>query len=162
MLKQGQQLLSDHHVMRFVPWSKLRRDGDDNVLGFLPVAFELRPTEEAISVNWLEYFPGDHQNQVTMCVGEFRDRGILTIGKKSAFGVANVRKVRDICNNNGRAIRIVYSPTPKNSHTLIQKLPRDEFALYETLAVEAFTEIIMNTQVPFGDADLAPCIPDVP
>ena len=148
-MKQGQQLLSDHHVMRFVPWSKLRRDGDDNVLGFLPVAFELRPTEEAISVNWLEYFPGDHQNQVTMCVGEFRDRGILTIGKKSAFGVANVRKVRDICQGSGKAIRIVYSPSPNNCcHASIQKIPRDEFAIFEALAADAFTEIAMNAQVP--------------
>jgi hypothetical protein len=28
-------LPDEDHVMRYVPWKKLRRDEDDNVLGFL-------------------------------------------------------------------------------------------------------------------------------
>jgi hypothetical protein len=147
MLNKGQQLLDVHHVMRYVPWAKLRRDGDDNVLGFLPSAFELRTTEESLSVNWLEYFSGDRQNQITGCVREFRN--IFNVGKKSAFGVANVRKVKDIFQGSGKTVRIVYSPSPDNcSHASIQKLPRDEFALFEALAADAFTEIVMNTQIP--------------
>lgn len=147
MLNKGQQLLDVHHVMRYVPWAKLRRDGDDNVLGFLPAAFELRATEESLSVNWLEYFPGDHQNQVTECVKEFR--GSFRVTKKSAFGVANVRTVKDIFQGSGKAVRITYSPSPNNcSHASIQKLPRDEFAILEALAADAFTEIVMNAQVP--------------
>ena len=148
MMNKGQQLLDGHHVMRYVPWAKLRRDGDDNVLGFLPVAFELRATEESLSVNWLEYFPGDHQNQVADCIKEFRNSN-FGVKKKSAFGVANVQKVKDICQGSGKTIRIVYSPSPNNlCHVSIQKLPRDEFAIFEALAADAFTEIVMNAQVP--------------
>lgn len=147
MLNKGQQLLDVHHVMRYVPWSKLRRDGDDNVLGFLTAAFELRATEESLSVNWLEYFSGSHQDQLTECVNEFR--GSFSVKSKSAFGVANVRKVKDIFQGSGKAVRIVYSPSPDNcSHASIQKLPRDEFALLDALAADAFTEIVMNAQVP--------------
>jgi hypothetical protein len=133
--------------MRYVPWSKLRRDGDDNVLGFLPAAFELRPTEESLSVNWLEYFSGSRQDQLTECVNQFRR--CFDVKRKSAFGVANVRKMKDICQENGKAVRIVYSPSPDNcSHASIQKLPRDEFSLLDALAADAFTEIVMNAQVP--------------
>ena len=147
MLNKGQQLLDVHHVMRYVSSTKLRRDGDDNILGFLPSAFELRATEDSLSVNWLEYFPGDHQNQVTESIREFRRR--LSVKKKSAFGVANVRKVKDIFQGSGKAVRIVYAPSPDNcSHASIQKLPRDEFALFEALASDAFVEIVMNAQVP--------------
>lgn len=148
MLSKGQQLLDAHHVVRYVPWTKLRKDGDDNVLGFLPAAFELRATEESLSVNWLEYFTGDHQNQVTECVKEFRN-GNFDVKKKSAFGVANVRKVKDIFQDSGKPVRIIYSPSPGNcSHSAIQKLPRDEFALFEALAADAFTEMVMNAQIP--------------
>jgi len=147
MLSKGQQLLDIHHVMRYVSWTKLRKDGEDNVLGFFPSAFELRPTEESLSVNWLEYFSGDHQNQVAESVREFR-RG-FDAKKKSAFGIANVRKVKDVFQGSGRAVRIVYSPSLDNlAHASIQKLPRDEFALFETLATDVFTEMVMNADVP--------------
>lgn len=147
MLNKGQQLLDDHHVMRYVSWTKLRRDGDDNVLGFLPVAFELRVGEESLSVNWLEYFSGDRQIQISECVKMFRTS--IDVKKKSAFGVAKVRKVKDVCQMNGKAIRIVYAPSPNNNaHASIQKIPRDEFAIFEALAADAFSEIIMNGQIP--------------
>lgn len=146
MLNKGQQLLDTHHVMRYVPWAKLRRDGDDQVIGFLPGAFELREKEDHLSVNWLEHFPGDQEDQVTECVKEFR--GKFGVKKKSAFGVAEVGKIRDICQRSGKAVRIVYSPSPGNrSHASIQKLPREEFSLLEALAADAFTEMIMNSEI---------------
>jgi hypothetical protein len=52
-------LPDEDHVMRYVSWARLRRDEDDNILGFLGAAFQLRPDEESLSVNWLEYFDGD-------------------------------------------------------------------------------------------------------
>jgi hypothetical protein len=148
MLKKGQQLLDEHHVMRYVPWTKLRKDGDDNVVGFLPAAFELREVEDHLSVNWLEYYSGDHQNQVTQCIKEFRSG--FEVKRKSAFGVANAGKVKEISQGNGKPVRIVYSPSDHNpSHTSIQKLPRDEFSLLEALASDAFTERIMNMEISF-------------
>jgi len=36
-------LPNEDHVMRYVAWGKFPRDEDDNVLGFLGEAFELKP-----------------------------------------------------------------------------------------------------------------------
>src|ERR1700731_389524 len=46
------------HVMRYAAYGRLRRDGDDNVLGLLPQAFLRKENEEYLSVTWVEYFPG--------------------------------------------------------------------------------------------------------
>lgn len=147
MLNKGQKLLDDHNVMRHVSWAKLRRDGDDNVIGFLPSAFELREAEEYLSVNWLEYFPGNRTCQITECVKEFRSN--LNVRPKSAFGISGVKRIKEVCQGVGKSIRIVYSPTANNlSHASIYKLPRNEFSLFESLASDAFTEIIMNSQIP--------------
>ena len=78
-------LPDDDHVMRYVPWGKLRRDGDDNVLGFLGEAFKLKPDEDSLSVNWLEYFEGDRDAKIQASVRTFRST--LTVGTKSAFGI---------------------------------------------------------------------------
>ncbi len=146
MLNKGQKLLDVHHVMRYVPWAKLRRDGDNNVIGFLGAAFELRDGEEHLSVNWLEYFQGGHANQIEECVKEFRSN--LDVKPKGAFGLACVKSVKDVCQGTGRPIRIIYSPSPNNlSHASIQKLPRNEFSLFESLANDAFNEIILNSQI---------------
>lgn len=146
-MKKGQQLLDEHNVMRLVPSQRLRRDGDDNILGFLPQAFQLRPQEQGLSVNWLEHFDGDHSTQVASCIKAIRIH--LDVRKKSAFGIANVRKVKEICNTKSRTIRIVYAPSDGNeSHTVIQKLPADDMELLDALAIEAFTELVLNTDVP--------------
>lgn len=60
MPKKGWKLPDGDHIMRHIPWSKLRKDENDNVLGFLPQAFQLRPQENSLSVNWLEFFDGNH------------------------------------------------------------------------------------------------------
>lgn len=147
MLGKGQQLQDEHHVLRHVRWTRLLRDGDDNVLGFLGAAFALKADEEYLSVNWVEFFSGDRQSQINECVNEFRSQ--YDVSKKSAFGIANVCKIKAVCQEASRPVRIVYSPTPNlESHTSIQKLPRDEMALLEALATEAFTEMVMSAEVP--------------
>ena len=147
MIGKGQSLPDDDHVMRYVSWAKLLRDEDDNVLGFLPQAFELKPDEESLSVNWLEVFGGDHESNKKQAVKAFRASS-LTIGKKSGFGIANVRLIKEICKSSGALVRIVYAPEPGNlAHSLIHKIPRNEFALLEALASEAFTELLLNSAV---------------
>jgi hypothetical protein len=56
---KGKNLPDEDHVVRYVPWGRLRRDEDENVLGFLPQAFQLRQEEDYLSVNWLQYYDGD-------------------------------------------------------------------------------------------------------
>ncbi len=153
MLKTGQQLLNARHVLRRVPWARLRRDDHDNVLGFLPSAFELRDGEEALSVNWVEYHQGaTHAERVVQCVAELRaaaGRQGKQIGQKAGFGIADVGRVRDVCSGRLKAVRIVYTPTQEiPSHASIKKLPKDDFELLEALAADAFTEMVMNRDIP--------------
>ena len=140
-------LPDNDHVMRYVPWGKLRRDEDDKVLGFLGEAFNLRPNEDSLSVNWLEYFNGDREAQIQASVITFRRT--ITVGTKSAFGVGNVAKIKGVCRSRGATVRIVYEPTDDNpSHSGIRRLPRDDAILLDALAADAFVELVHNTAIP--------------
>jgi hypothetical protein len=140
-------LPDEDHVMRYVSWARLRRDEDDNVLGFLGEAFQLRPKEESLSVNWLEYFDGERDAKIHLSVKAFR--GTIMVGAKSAFGIGNVGKIKEICRTNGASVRIVYEPTDDNpSHSGIRRLPRDDLSLLEALAADAFVELVQNTAIP--------------
>jgi hypothetical protein len=146
MIGKGANLPDEDHVMRYVPWTKLRRDEDENVIGFLPHAFELRPEEESLSVNWLEYFNGDRENRIRDSVKIFRNT--RNVGKKSAFGIGNVGQIKATCGANGALVRIVYEPEPNNqAHSAIRRLPRDDLGLLEALAADAFVELVRNVDV---------------
>jgi hypothetical protein len=132
-------------VMRFVPWKKLRRDEEDNVVGFLPEAFQLRPEEASLSVNWVEFFP-ESSNQLHECVRAFRNS--MSVGAKSAFAVGNVGQIKEVCQGRGSKIRILHEPKDgEPAHSGIHRLPRDELLLLAALADDAFTEMVRNADV---------------
>lgn len=140
-------LPDEHHVMRYVSWNRLRKDENDNVLGFLGEAFQLKQNEESLSVNWLEYFDRDRDTKIRMSVETFRQT--ITVGKKSAFGIANVSKIKEICRAYGTNVRIVYEPTDNNpSHSAIRRLPRDDLSLLDALAADVFVELVQNAAIP--------------
>jgi hypothetical protein len=140
-------LPNEDHVMRYVPWGKLRKDEDDKVLGFLGEAFKLKPDEDALSVNWLEYFDGDRETKIHESVKTFRST--LKVGSKSAFGIGNVSKIKEVCLAGGASVRIVYEPEDNNkSHSSIRRLPREDVMLLEALAADAFAELIHNSAIP--------------
>ncbi len=79
----------------------------------------------------------------------------MDVGGKSAFGIGNVAKIKEVCRANGATVRIVYEPRDdNNSHSGIRRLPRDDFTLLEALAADAFVELIHNTAVPFEEASV--------
>ena len=140
-------LPNDDHVMRYVPWGKLRRDEDDNVLGFLGEAFKPKLDEESLSVNWLEYFEGEREAKIQASVKTFRST--LNVRTKSAFGVGNVAKIKEVCRARGATVRIVYEPTDENqSHAGIRRLPREDTMLLDSLAADAFMELVHNSAIP--------------
>ena len=147
-MHRGANLPDDHHVMRHVPWGRLRRDDADNVIGFLSQAFALKPDEESLSVNWLEYFGGDRKTNIRDSVLEFR-RALTSIGRKSAFGIAHVKKIKDTCSATaGVKVRVVYEPSRKNpAHSGIRPLPLDDLTLLDALAADAFSELVQNSDV---------------
>jgi hypothetical protein len=152
---RGTNLPNEDHVARYVPWGRLRRDGDDNVLGFLPQAFQRRENEDYLSVNWLEFHEGDRNTQIRYCVWAVRDSFGRPLGAKSAFAIGNVGKVKEICQKAGSRVRIVHeADDPKNrAHSGIRRLPRDDLILLESLATDVFTDRVNNTDIPLKPAE---------
>jgi hypothetical protein len=136
--------------MRYVAWGRLRKDGDDNVVGFLPQAFQRREDEDYLSVNWLEFHDGDRETQLSLSVWAMRDSFERPLGAKSAFAIGNVGKVKEACQTAGSRVRIVHEPDePINpAHAGIRQLPRDDLSLLEALAADAFAERVHNADIP--------------
>ena len=121
---KGANLPDTDHVIRYVSWNRLRRDGDDNVLGFLPQAFDLRPGEPYLSVNWLEYQEGDRETQIRLSIWAMR------------------------------CVRVVHEPEPANpGHSAIRQLQSDDLTLLEALAADAFVEKINNSDIPVAPSE---------
>lgn len=146
MVAKGKDLPDQDHVIRHVPWSKLRKDEDENVIGFLPQAFELRPEEAYLSANWLEYFGGDHEQRIREAVRAYRKK--VTVRKRAHFGIANIGKLKEVCRSSGATVRIAYWPTTDHpSHAAIRNYPREDLSLFEAMAVDAFAESVRNADV---------------
>ncbi len=144
---KGQKLPATDHVARHVPWQRLRRDEDDNVLGVLPEAFRLRSGELGMSVNWLEHYPGDHQARLAAVIGSLRVN--LNIRPKSAFAIANVGTLENCCKQSGSSVRIVYAPTKEiPCHALVRDMNHDDLGLLDLLADDVFTEFVQNKDIP--------------
>ena len=142
-------LPDEHHVMRLVSFSRLLRDEDERIIGFLPQAFMMREDEKNLSVNWLEKFGGTYAENVRCSVKTFRST--MNVRPKSAFGVGNVKKIKDACGCVGaKKVRILHAPEEDNeAHSVITNLPREEVALYEALADDVFEELIRNADIPY-------------
>lgn len=143
---------NEDHVMRHVPWGKLRRDEDDNVLGFLPQAFERRPDEDALSVSWMEYYadPATRTRDAVWAMRKAR-----SVGGKSVFAVANVGRIKEVClEAAGAKVRIVHEPLDDwPSHAGIRRLPGEDLDLLDALAADAFSEMVPNQDIPSQPKD---------
>jgi hypothetical protein len=68
---------------------------------------------------------------------------------ESAFGIGNVNKIKEVCRAYSASVRIVYEPKDNNpAHAGIRRLPRDDFALLEALATNAFVDLVHNAAIP--------------
>jgi hypothetical protein len=145
-LSKGMQLPATDHVVRHVPWTRLRKDEEDNVLGLLPEAFQLRPEELGLSVNWLEYYPGNRGDQIKAVAKDIRSgRGI---GPKSGFAIGNVGTLCTSCKDYGAPLKVVFSPTKRLlSHSLIKNLRDDDLALLSLIAEDVFVEFIQSKNI---------------
>ncbi len=128
------------HVVRHVNRKKLRTDECGNVLGILPQALELKPNEEYLSVNWLEYFDGDQKTRLRKTKSAMSaDR---TLGPTSVLSIGNVANIKSLCSSHGTNVRIAYVPEPPNNpaHSAIYHLHSEELELLDMLASSVFTE----------------------
>lgn len=149
---KGRSFPPDDHVVRVVPFKKLRTDENGKVLGVTHLAFELRPDEDGLSVTWLEYFAGDRSEMLTAAVQALRASEFKP-SPKSGFAIGQVGAIKATCLEYSAKIRIIHAPTGDNkAHAEVRQLPRDNVALLEALAATSWSELIMNAAIPPGEA----------
>jgi hypothetical protein len=140
----------EHHVVRYVPWARLRKDEDDNVVGVLGGAFKLRTDEDYLSATWAEYFDGNHDECVAAAVKVIRASKI-DVKPRSGFAIGKVDDIRSICFADSRQykIRVIHERATDNvAHTAIRRWPRDNDDLLELIAEEAWGNFVLNQDVP--------------
>ena len=151
------KLPPEHHIVRNVPWNKLRKDDGDpeNVIGVLGAAFIMRPVDDTLSTTWLEYFHGSKDMQIQSAVRAMR-ASKLAIKSKSGFAVGMVRDIVSVAANKSYSIRILHEPEDDNrAHVAVRRWPREDMELFELLASEAWSQFVLNKDVPDG-AEPAP------
>lgn len=143
-------LPDENHVVRYIPWAKLRKDEDDNVIGVLGVAFRLKDDEEFLSATWAEFFAGGRAECIISAVKAIR-ASKLTVTPKSGFAVGNVQAIKATCaaDKQKHKIRIIHEREPDNdAHTALRGWPRDNDDLLNLLANEVWSETVLNRDVP--------------
>ena len=156
-LKKNDSIPDDNHILRYISLNKLRKDENDKVIGILGEAFKLRNGESYLSANWLEYFTGSHDEQVTDAIKEFRKH--FDVRSKAGFAIGNVDDIKAVCADKRNCkIHVVSYPTTKKSldgkpyknksHVAVKSLPADDIELLELLATEAWCHLVLNNTVP--------------
>lgn len=142
-------LPEEDQIVRYVPWSKLRKDEDENVLGVVGVAFRLREDEEFLSATWLNHFPDVPPGQMYHCVQAIRNSS-LKVGTKSGFAIGAVGAIKSSCLARGKKIRVIHEPEPDNSgHTALRQWPRDDEQLLDLMAEDAlWGNYVLNKDIP--------------
>ena len=142
------KLKAEHHVVRYVSWTRLRKDEDDNVLGVLAAAFTLRRGEKYLSATWAEFFQGPRRVQIEGAVRAIRASSIQ-VSPRSGFAVGNIGRVGEACQSCGHRIRFLHEPEADNAaHSALRRWPRDADDLFELLAEDAWSETVLNKDVP--------------
>jgi hypothetical protein len=156
---KNDKIPSADHVLRYVARNRCRTDGNGNIIGCLPIAFEHRPAsgnreaEEYLSVTWVEHFAGVPQAQIVAAVQAFRQAYFQDqakgAGANSAFAKANVGQIHSVCETQRAKIRIVHHPSAQNpGHAAMRQVPRDNIDLLAILADEVFVDMILNSAIP--------------
>lgn len=146
---KGDPIPDDDNVSRYVPFTKLISDGR-RVSG---AAFQLRPDEGALSVNWLEYFGfGDREAEIQEVRKAFTDKG-RTLQAKAKFAVLNVGATKEYIqqeSDDNRLLSILHDPLPPEdeSHSGIYNVPRDDSAIGDMIAELIKEDAIFPSKEP--------------
>jgi hypothetical protein len=147
------------HVVRYVPWARLRKDEDNNVIGLLGAAFRLREGEEYLSATWVEFFEGEREENLGCAVRAIRASDI-DVRPQSGFAVGNVAliKARCLADKNRLKIRIIHEKADDNpAHAALRLWPRDNELLLELLAETDWAETILNKKISEACPDETGC-----
>lgn len=138
---------NDSHVMRYVRKRLLRRDENDNVIGILPQALELREGETYLSVTWLEHFDPRYDQGLIQAADAIGRQ--LIVKPTDGFSTTAVGDFYDICERFDEKVRVLHEPeNPENTgHVAIRRFPRDKFDLFGMLASDAFVDTRVASHV---------------
>jgi len=126
-------LPDDHHVVRFVKNTDLRRDENGLIVGINPSAFKLRDQERYLSASHLEGADADRGLAMKALKGWFSAK--FSKLSKAAFTVGQVARVKDACSKKSR-VKIANEPKDWNrAYTAVREYP-DDLEIRERLAVE--------------------------
>ena len=136
----------DHSLLRYVPYAKLRKDGDQNIIGVLATAFCLRPNEEYLSATWIEYFqPNLTQTSLAQAVLAVRASD-LNVKTKSGFAVGAVGKIKGCCTEHNCRVRVIHEKSDDNeAHVALRHWPAENERLFALMADEAWAEWHLNS-----------------
>lgn len=111
MTDAGPDIPESDHVTRYCPPRRLEEDGRPGV-----AAFALRPNEDYLSVNWLEFHEGTTDARLE-AVRQDLERG-LTLKRSGKLAVLQVEKtIARVQQNAGRRIRFTHEPIAGDSHS---------------------------------------------
>jgi hypothetical protein len=129
------------HVMRHVAPARLRRDADDNIVGFLGQAFRLREGESYLSAAWIEHNKtGTKHADIAATILCFK--AVRAVKNNDRFAVGNVSVIQAACSSANQKIRIVHEPRAGfECHAAIRQINTDDDRLLEILAEDAWAEM---------------------
>lgn len=141
MTADGDDLPNPSRVVRYVPYSRMEKDEDDNFLRPYPNAFEQREVDDYLSVTWCEFFEGSTGEQLRCAVEALRKS--RRVGGKACFCLANTPEVLDAIENSGRRGRAVYLPEDDNpAHAGVYGIQPDDTLLQKRLADEVWCDYL--------------------
>ena len=126
----------DHHVVRYVPWARLRKDEEDNVIGVLGAAFRLRDDDEYLLATWAEFFKKATLDEAVVATVKAIRASRIAVKPRSGFAVGNVQRIKDACLADSRKhrIRIIHEREDDNeAHTALRGWPRDNEPLMDLI-----------------------------
>jgi len=138
-------LADEHHILRFVPYARCEKDANDNVIGFLPEAFELREGEEYLSAAWLEYFDAaDRAGRCAEAMIALKAQPAPKVGAKARFALGNVGEIRGACREHRQSVRISHEPvTDFDSHASVRQFQGASLELLALLATNTWSEMLL-------------------
>lgn len=130
-------------VARYVGYSKLRRDADDNVLGVLHTAFELRPNETYLSAAHLDHFTGSREEKLSALKIAY-DPHPLKVKANGAFALGYVGSIKATCASFDRPVRIVNAPSKNlDCYVQVRQFRSDLIDLLDALADETWCDVVI-------------------
>jgi len=136
----GDDLPNNSRVVRYVPYARMEKDENDQLLRPYPNAFERRAVDEELSVTWCEFFAGA-PNQQLRCAIEAIRNSKLDVKSRACFCVAETPRLLDTIQIAGGQGRAIYLPEDGNeAHAGITGIDPENALLLQCLADEVWCE----------------------